>query len=427
MSDPISEKLVIEIFTRLPPKSLVRFRLVSKSLCSRIATPDFIRLNKIRSCRMPEKVLLTHEIPHKEGYRTFYENFYTLHSEYQLPLSPDHGYDGITPIKFPFPLRSRARVVGSCNGIMCVLHDERYFILWNPSLRRKLTLPEYPLREAYIFATGFAFDRVTEDYKIVTLSINRNNYRTYSFVYTMKTRTWCRISTPVTPSTYETRKGHLVNFYETCKKELINLFRTSEGHLVNGVLHWSVFLTDDDTRSANILHYILTFDVGTHVFGTIELPRQKYSEITTIDGSLAVITYKFVTNKDRYAKIWVRKENNTNPKWVAYFSFRVDSHASIKPFSRKGILLLKYLHKGIEVYNDWTRERSRIVEFSDSSNINDMSWFVESLELLDTGSPYEESDDLLDTGSPYEESDESLDTGSSYEESEASDLETTEL
>nr|GEY80384.1 hypothetical protein [Tanacetum cinerariifolium] len=256
---------------------------------------------------------------------------------------------------------------------------------------------------------------------------------------TMAIGTWCRISTPVTPSTYKTRKGHLVNIYETCKKYLIHLYRTSEGQLVNGVLHWSVFLTDGDRRSANIHNYILTFDVGTHVFGTIELPRQKYSEITTIDGSLAVITYKGLTNEDCYAKIWVRKEHNTSPIWVAYFSFRSNSH-SIMSLSRKGILLLKHLPKGIEVYNDWTRERSQLVEFSDSSNIKDMSWFVESLELLDTGSPYEESDELLDTGSPYEgsdelldtrypyeESDELLDTGSPYEESEASDLETAEL
>ncbi|GKB61087.1 putative F-box protein [Tanacetum coccineum] len=336
MSDYITEDLVVEIFTRLPPKSLIRFKSVSKSLCSRIATPDFIRLNKICSCRIPKKVLLTHRIPHKvDGYYIFYEIFYTLHSEYQLPLSPDHGYDGITPIKFPFPLKSSARAVGSCNGIMLVL-DERdsIFWLWNPSIRRKLTIPEYPLREAYISATGFAFDRVTEDYKIVTLSFNheQNNDIPYSFVYTMKTRTWCQISNPITPSCYE----------------------TTEGHLVNGVLHWVV----RNGMYSKIHRYVMTFDVSTHVFGTIELPAHKGPSVrlTTVNGSLAVITYE----------------------------------EKVMPLSTNGYLLLNSYH-GVDVYSDCTRARSRLVKFSDSSSIHDMSGFVESLELLDTGSPYEES------------------------------------
>lgn len=387
MSDNICEDLVVEIFTRLPPKSLVRFRSVSKSLCAHIATPDFIRLHTIRSRRIPEKILLEHSIRHKDKdvFREFYEIFYTLHSEYQLPLSPNHGYDGITRIKFPFPLRSSARAVGSCNGIMLVLDNEDpIFWLWNPSIRRKLKLPRYPLNEGYIFLTGFAFDRVTEDYKIVTLSRQKNVIGSYAFVYSMKTRTWCQISNRVSPSTYETRKRH----------DLIDLFETTEGHLVNGVLHWVVRITDEDTRCAEILVYILTFDVSTHVFGTIVLPRKMYSvELTTIDGSLAVITYKGVTNNDDYANatFWVKKENNTTPNWVPYVSFEVNYWASVMQLSRNGYFLLWKYSRGIEVYCNRTKARSRLVEFSDSS-YEGMSWFVESLELLDTGSPYEESE-----------------------------------
>ncbi|GKA19275.1 putative ribonuclease H-like domain-containing protein [Tanacetum coccineum] len=222
------------------------------------------------------------------------EMAYELIRKTVLPLvSPDHGYDGITPIKFPFPLKSSARAVGSCNGIMLVL-DERdsIFWLWNPSIRRKLTIPEYPLREAYIFATGFAFDSVTEDYKIVTLSFNheQNNDIPYSFVYTMKTRTWCQISNPITPSCYE----------------------TTEGHLVNGVLHW----------------------VGPSV------------RLTTVNGSLAVITYG-----GDYARIWVRKESNTTPYWVSYLMFKLNVSEKVMPLSTNGYLLLNSL-PGVDVYSD---------------------------------------------------------------------------
>ncbi|GKD70596.1 F-box/kelch-repeat protein, partial [Tanacetum coccineum] len=217
--------------------------------------------------------------------------------------------------------------------------------------------------EAYISATGFAFDRVTEDYKIVTLSFNheQNNDIPYSFVYTMKTRTWCQISNPITPSCYE----------------------TTEGHLVNGVLHWVV----RNGIYSKIHRYVMTFDVSTHVFGTIELPAHKGPSVrlTTVNGSLAVITYE-----GDYARIWVRKESNTTPYWVSYLMFKLNVSEKVMPLSTNGYLLLNSYH-GIDVYSDCTRARSRLVKFSDSSSIHDMSGFVESLELLDTGSPYEES------------------------------------
>ncbi|KAL4554312.1 hypothetical protein LXL04_039531 [Taraxacum kok-saghyz] len=91
MSDYLCEELIVEIFTRLPPKSLLRFRSLSKLLCGCIFSHGFIRMHTIPS---PTKVILSRlkwEKIIEEGY------FQTLHGEEELPLClcPKHEYNGI--------------------------------------------------------------------------------------------------------------------------------------------------------------------------------------------------------------------------------------------------------------------------------------------------------------------------------------------
>ncbi|KAL4555082.1 hypothetical protein LXL04_037693 [Taraxacum kok-saghyz] len=88
---PAWEELIVEIFTRLSSKSLIRFRSLSKSLYSCISSPGFIRLHTFRS---PQKVLSIHYYSKKEA-------VYTLHGEDWLSLSPKDGYIGITTITCP--------------------------------------------------------------------------------------------------------------------------------------------------------------------------------------------------------------------------------------------------------------------------------------------------------------------------------------
>lgn len=110
MSDYVSEDLIIEIFTRLPPKSLLRFRSLFKSWCSRIRSPSFIRKYILQS---PKKILFVHA--HREGLVGI-KYFYSIHSKEQLPLCPRNGYIGIPPVGFP--IERFDPIDRSCNGII---------------------------------------------------------------------------------------------------------------------------------------------------------------------------------------------------------------------------------------------------------------------------------------------------------------------
>ncbi|GKB25345.1 putative F-box protein [Tanacetum coccineum] len=191
MADFLCEELIDEILGKLPPKSLLRFRTLSKSW-----------------------------------------------------LHPEDEYMWKESAKFPV---SNCHIVGSCNGIICLYKNiGSSFTLWNPSIRRKLTIPSHPSGD-FTLAYGFGFDPLADDYKIV--SILFEGVQT-SFLYSMKANVWSNIGPPST------------SFY-TVK---------SFACFVNGILHWVVKSESSDTGHS----YILTFDLSTHVFGMISLPKPNW-------------------------------------------------------------------------------------------------------------------------------------------------------
>lgn len=80
--------------------------------------------------------------------------------------------------KFIFPYSSISgvlRIVGSCNGLMLFSDDKfgdtLFMFLWNPSIRKFITLPypsiNYISHGASIHSLGFGFDAATKNYKVV--------------------------------------------------------------------------------------------------------------------------------------------------------------------------------------------------------------------------------------------------------------------
>ncbi|KAJ0453931.1 putative F-box domain-containing protein [Helianthus annuus] len=358
--DLCEDLLIVEIFSRLPSKSLLRFRSVSKSLCACIGSPDFIRLHKLRS---PKKVMIihAHSYSKKTGPTLYTKYIHTLHSEGQL-LS-DNLYVGITPVNGPSSLRKPLyHIFGSCNGIIC-LHEhcsrKRILCLWNPSIRRKVRIRDRPFL-GHCWVYGFGFDPIIDDYKL--LRIDKDNYS--SFVYTLKPRTWRKIASPTGKFLFV--GDHLSRF---------NLF--------NGLLHWAV-----KKRYRYVFHYyIMTFDLSSEVFSTIELPKPTWGidEVTIIKGCLGVISYKHDNQSFFNTWIWVRKEcnNNTAASWSVAYNLDTNPLQRVLQITPNDELLCYSFYKGIVVYNPETREQWRLADLSDSSRVCDMITCVDSLELLD--------------------------------------------
>ncbi|XP_076909985.1 F-box/kelch-repeat protein At3g06240-like [Bidens hawaiensis] len=345
MSYDLCEEMIVEIFSRLPSKSLLRFRSLSKSLYTSIGSPGFIRLHTLRS---PEKVLIKHKIQKK--------HFYTLHLEAdQFPYNNNtNTAGGITPVAHPF---SDFRVIGSCNGILCLCKYQQNPILWNPSTRRKVTVPNSPIWRGIHcseFEYVFGFDPVIDDYKI--LRITNSKYYS-SYVYTMKTHIWRAIAS--SPR------------MDSCM--------SSQHCLFNGASHCVAF-----QYGGGYPHFIMKFDFTSEVFFEIELaePSWEKSVVSTIKGCLAVMS-----SKDDSTWIWVMREYSNPASWSVAFKLNACQSNVADRFyiANDDLILLDHLCEGIIAYNPVTHEHSKLLDFIDSSRMVCMTMCMESLELLDMG------------------------------------------
>ncbi|KAK9152805.1 hypothetical protein Sjap_000285 [Stephania japonica] len=212
------------ILTKLPTKSLSRFKCVDKSWCAWITNPQFTKLQLLN------------------------QNFSTLTEDDLIALGTlkdqrlfslpnidwdndgDNGLNKLVEMDYPFKSPyTYAYILGSCNGLLLVqIYDindtgdpPKYLRLyiWNPCkkddyitlpLRTYNSLHEY---HSYEVAVGFGHDSNADDYKVII--INSSTTTREGIIYTTRTKIWRKI--PQVPQDMNFR---------------------GNGHFVNEVVHW---------------------------------------------------------------------------------------------------------------------------------------------------------------------------------------------
>lgn len=164
MSEYIPIEIMVQIFSRLPPESLVQSKCLSKSQNSIISSLDFIRQHTQQSVLQK---FCTHMI--KRYFNT------TLNKERILLTYVSDVTRREIPLRSPFdgkvPDYFYCRIIGICNGVLCVLDDlfeyKSHVVLWNLTINKCLTLSMTPLcydnSGTYMFVFGFAFAVKTRD------------------------------------------------------------------------------------------------------------------------------------------------------------------------------------------------------------------------------------------------------------------------
>ncbi|KAK1417151.1 hypothetical protein QVD17_26273 [Tagetes erecta] len=339
MGDYISNDLMVDVIERLPPKSIIRFRSLSKYWHSRIATPEFVRNHRLRRSKKPHKLIIRHLI-YCGKYK--FKSIYTLHSGDQLPGC---GYIGNPGVEFPYPRRAN-ELVGSCNGILCLYNKE--ISLWNFSIRRRLVMPRRPHMKSS--ALGFGFDSVTDDYKIVVISDSD------TLIYSLKTDSWTAIPSPSIP------------FYDLKWKACF----------FNGILHWVV---DGNVNEQESSRFILTFNLSSHVFGKILLPESlgMIRQLTTINGCLALV----FSNGIDTLNILTMKEYNKLESWYVSFEFKIKGRDVFRVFQHITNADLLVYNDGSRIYDPKTMALTELARFGPDYIKLEMETYIESLELLD--------------------------------------------
>ncbi|XP_071715230.1 F-box/kelch-repeat protein At2g43270-like [Rutidosis leptorrhynchoides] len=334
----LCEDLLDDIIVRLPPKYILQFRCVSKSWCSSINSSNFIRNQAIHSVARARRAVNIACKVHIE-----YDVYKMLHrSKLEGPLLE------LDSLKF----LGGCNAFNSCYGIICLYNYQTSipsFTLWNPSIRRKLNVPNVPCDPCrqYSMVFGFGYDQIADDYNIVGLS-----YGTLKivFLYSTKTNSWSEFDPP---------------------KADPHFMVQSKACFVDGVMHWLVNNYSLNTNDS----YILTFDLSSRVFGTISLPNITLGIIHLLmcRGYLTVLS-----KNDEDSSIWLRKlDHNNVASWSGPFKI-ICSY-------EKGGTRVSINDLQIEVpkaYNPFT-EASRTFVTSPNSCVKcEIDGYMETLALL---------------------------------------------
>ncbi|KAJ8423561.1 hypothetical protein Cgig2_018397 [Carnegiea gigantea] len=159
---------LLQVLSKLPAKSLMRFKCVSKCWYSLILHPSFIDLCQSQSGKLlvvsPQNFS---EYPYKWGRR-----FYIIDSK----KKPKHRVTVHDPC-IPFTTNAVTNIV---NGLVCFYHDydeEVCIHIYNLTTHEDLPLPPPPRRSAVKRQCHLGFDPMNDEYKLLLHWWNKSSKR----------------------------------------------------------------------------------------------------------------------------------------------------------------------------------------------------------------------------------------------------------
>jgi F-box interacting protein len=312
MATYLPEEMVVKILSWLPPKSLIRFKCVSKRWHALIGNPDFLSKN-----------LLNHSILTQNPCDPRRLTLFIARdkSDFCKRIHSFRSYDSLccasqTPLNFP-PEPPLFDVVVSCNGLLClwdVMRNNLY--LWNPATPSDLkAIPAAPSRchaetgaardDLGFHQVGFGFDSVSNDFKVVTLVDEDEDGFLEAKMYSLRSGCWRLLDMSV-------------NF---------ELHLVSQSAALDGVFLWHV----DDEDGDYMDDRIVAFDFREEEFVTMTSPDATCSDgytrtLAELKGSVAMVIFPEDAEEYMYLDIWVMLEFGVSESWTRLLSIDLPLH-----------------------------------------------------------------------------------------------------
>ena len=190
--------VVLNIMGKLPVKSVMRLRFISKSLDSSITAPNFISThlnnnNNNNNNKDDDHRYLIH------WPLTFSSNGPVC------TIAFDRSFDTISELQIPNEsFFNRAYLFASCNGLLCFSNYSGVIYLWKPSIRKFKKLPHTILEKFNNVALGFAYCSENNDYKVVRIlfdcffsTVPQPLPLPAAEVYSLSSDSWRRVEIPL--------------------------------------------------------------------------------------------------------------------------------------------------------------------------------------------------------------------------------------
>ncbi|GLT54811.1 hypothetical protein SLA2020_279780 [Shorea laevis] len=324
MSDYLPDEAIIEIISRLPVKSLIKFRCVSKTWRSLISSSDFItnHLNRALSDPQYPPYLLFHYSDEQLQKERF-----TLHS-HEDPFPQNQSWEeeeeeeeaeggffahpsGFIELHSPVE-RIKLSLVNSCGGLVCLacgfLKFKNSYIVWNPCIRKSISVPEPDIgfkSDPLLPYVGFGYDSKNDDYKLVRLAYSQVLPPMVE-IYTLRTGAWRSVTAP--GPLYFISPDYLSNW--------------SLPVFLNGKVHW--LASTPQHQGAICRNVIMTFDMEDEAFGEMAMPKSLEGVhdldvfVGLFDGLLAVLPRG---RPSEFQSLWVMKKYGVSESWTKLFHF----------------------------------------------------------------------------------------------------------
>ncbi|KAL4556672.1 hypothetical protein LXL04_034827 [Taraxacum kok-saghyz] len=277
----LPDEIVKDIISRLPVKSLLQFRCVSKHWRDLIAGTQFIKshLKNAISSSTQHRILL----PTSPLISLSYNN---INESIQLD----------SPFLNP---RSSIKILGSCNGLVCLMDATRDMIIYNPSTRRHFKPFQSPQQALH------CSNRVEFVYGFGCIS-NRNDMRVVRFPRFGRDSDYNKLKVRDNPPN-SPRIGHVSSCYD---------FIDTVGTFLNGFLHWLAYCNgniDDDHR------VVASFNLSNETFTDLSLPPQDSSLQCYVLGVLQKCLCA-ICDDIGYTdvEIWLMKEYGVASSWTKF-------------------------------------------------------------------------------------------------------------
>ncbi|XVF82965.1 hypothetical protein PTKIN_Ptkin16aG0094600 [Pterospermum kingtungense] len=268
-NDHWPQDLVTSILLRLPVKSILRFKCVSKTWRSLVENSSFVSLHLSFSKKVNNCLLVFHfdEEAGRTVVRLFDDQTLVSYQDLYPPIPRDFQYPPICVY----------------DGLVCICEVLSSRIsLWNPATRQFRLLPEsIPLNSDHpTHEIGFGLDSFSNDYKVIFMQsyvdLDTGERCRHHAVYRMSTDSW------------RVLKAEDVDFFEDLKP-----YNNTSNACVNGVYYWLAYKEWEYTK-------VLAFHFSNEVFQLIDWPP-----VTDMHGMLLPLP-------DGRISLWISCSDTTN-------------------------------------------------------------------------------------------------------------------
>ncbi|XAR62779.1 hypothetical protein NMG60_11017652 [Bertholletia excelsa] len=281
--------IILDILLRLPVKSLLQLKCASKSWCSLISDPYFVKLHLSRSVLDPDA-------------ETNHSKLLTASPFRSLDYDSDDfdGDNAVVNLGHPWEEAGNngVKILGSCHGLVCLLFNPDRIVLWNPTTRQSRELPPPPCSSSGISFCGIGYDSSSDDYKVILAARSSYADETKLQVYSLK-----------------------ASFWRPMEEGLHNLITVLDeaGTFLNGSLHWRAS-RDMGLHNQDL---IISLDLAKEKFSVIRPPdvgnrNISFHTLGVSQGCLSLCSYGYELN----VCVWIMKDYGVRGSWTRLITLR---------------------------------------------------------------------------------------------------------